>query len=212
MSVLFEFKGKTRDDVTVELIAFESNKDGVKGVPVKLKVGMDPSIPCTLYFNTSGQGKVFAELRGPIPKVDESGKPILNLKDGRELYDFVTYKNPSTGKDTWVDAPLGSFSVMESKEKGSKYVMGKLYVTHVHLDMARLLYAIKNPSSDQTKEKSIAELNAIQSDRNNTYLVNMFPANGNTPQDVSVKNASKLFNDEITGPKKRAAQSQSPTP
>jgi hypothetical protein len=206
MSTLFSVKGKTRDGVVIELTAYDQNKEGVKGVPAKLKVGIDPSLPCTLYFNTTATGIVIAELRGPVPKVDEMGKPILKVVDNRERYDFVSYKNGDQ-KDVWVEAPLGSFSVQEGKESGNKYIMGKMYKQHTHLDMARLLYAMRNPTDALPKEKAIEELNKIQSDRSNTFLVNVFP----NKDSYSAPGAGKLFGQDLTVPAPRQSATPSPS-
>lgn len=213
MSALFALKGKTRDDVNIEVLGYEPNKQGVKGIPVKLRIGVDPSMPCTLYFNTLPTGKVIAELRGPIPRTDENGKPILTIKDGREYYDFVSYQNEA-GKTIWAEAPLGSFSVMTSKEKGSKYIMGKMYVSHVYLEMAQLLYAIKHPTTKMPKEQAIEQLNAVQQRRENAFLVNVFPSKGSISPERSVEQLTKLFNEEITAPSKSStpAPSNGPQP
>lgn len=210
MSTLFALNGKTRDEVKIEILGYEPNKQGVKGIPVKLRIGVDPSMPCTLYFNTLPTGKVIAELRGPIPRTHDDGRPILTIKDGREYYDFVSYQNEA-GKTVWAEAPLGSFSVMTSKEKGTKYIMGKMYVSHVHLDMARLLHAIKHPTT-MPKEQAIEQLNAIQQKRENAFLVNVFPSKGNVPPERSVEHLTKLFNEEITAPSKAPSPAPSNGP
>ncbi|MEG1346712.1 MAG: hypothetical protein RSD49_01565 [Hafnia sp.] len=209
MSTLFSMKGKTRDGVKIELTAYDKNKPDVKGVPAKIKIGIDPSIPCTLYFNTTASGAVIAELRGPIPRVDDNGKPILKIVDNREMYDFVSYTNKETNRTVWAEAPLGSFSVQEGRESKNKYIMGKMYLSHTHLEMARLLYAIRHPTENDPKQDSIDALNKIQSDRSNTYLVNIFPSQDS----YSALNASKLFATELassTSP--RPQQSSSPSP
>ncbi|MDU8350364.1 hypothetical protein RYA05_00475 [Pseudomonas syringae pv. actinidiae] len=196
--IIFSIQGSTKDKVKYELAVFEATKEGVKGLPATLSVGMQPSRPCTLYFNKTDKG-VLAELRGPIPKLQPDGAPILNVKEGREYYEFETYKDKE--KERWIEAPLGTFGIRAGATSGKNYVMGKMYHHELLMPMARLLYAIRNSDNNfdpqqpdkPLKSDHISALNDLQSDRNASHLVNLFPTNG-----FAASKASKLFEAELS--------------
>lgn len=198
MAIIFSLKGASADKVQFELAVFEATKEGVKGLPASLKVGIQLSRPCTVYFNKTDKG-VLAEVRGPIPKLNPDGTPMLRVHEGREQYVFESYK--VEGKERWIEAPLGTFGTRAGALSGKQYVMGKLYHQELLMPMARLLYAIRNSTNEvnpqnpdqSTKADHIKALNDLQADRNSSFIVNMFPANA-----IAAHKASKIFESELT--------------
>lgn len=175
MGIIYAIKGRSNDDMDFQFATFDKdqNRQDKKGFPAKLTIGPDPSRMCTVYYNETASG-VIANLYGPIPKRGEDGRPILKIVDGQERYDWMTYTDKETGRDVWVEAPLGTFSAREGKKSGNNYIFAKIYHDELLVPMAQLSYLIRH--SPEKKEEAIRELNALQSEHGNSILLNMFPA------------------------------------
>jgi hypothetical protein len=190
MGIIYAIKGRSKDGVDIQLATFDNNKEGAKGFSGKLTIGQDPSRMCTVYYNETADGSVIGNIYGPIPKKDESGKPILNIVDGQERYDWMTYTDRQSGKERWVEAPLGTIGVKQGKESGANYIFAKLYHEEALLPMARLKYEISNVP--ETKDEALVNLNKLQSEHGNSMLLSLFPASP-----IAAKKLETVFKKEF---------------
>jgi hypothetical protein len=211
MGIIYAIKGRSADGVDIQLATFDNAKQGAKGFPAKLTIGEDVGRMCTVYYNETRDGDVIGNLYGPIPKKDEGGRPITSIVDGQERYEWMTYKDPETQKDRWVEAPLGTISVKQGNKSGQNYIFTKLYHEEALVPMARLSYEIKN--IPEGKEQAIESLNKLQREEGMSMLLSLFPASP-----IAAKKLETVFKKEFvftpmpSSVKKPEGKEQSPSP